>query len=489
MNQNVTVELIKKLSTATVSELGRVQKENRLVNTVSAASERETQHHNTMSQTDRSSGSKKRTPASSTRKPRNDTRLKAPKPLSSKLSSFFLDDEAEEEEDDYSSEYDSSLEEGLEDDEAAREEYRLHGSISTRDSKASDSDSDSDFDSEEGSNDDDDDDYDYDDYDDSEDSDTVYYYEEGDADYKEKRRTGKKARHEHDEQDTHGEQNSHKDIREHDEVAEAVKDKSSKRQREETARPGKHRKYPISTRKKKKLVWPSTYICRSTGKPISQDIYDGELVFIMSCLMTLFDGYLESAGSKRENRDDVLSFRSWVQNNVTKPLEKLTLAVARSGRETQNALFKQLSQSISLTFSRPEQADSSQLLSCAISGQTCKPEQAATVSLIDDPCHFRPAQPEADSEYDATPHLFVIHERYTNLLYSAFHLRTLIVANGVYCLRWLREKDYMDKDYVTAFHMYRKAHPDFIHTMLSEVELSKSTIQLYVEGSLGKTAT
>jgi len=218
---------------------------------------------------------------------------------------------------------------------------------------------------------------------------------------------------------------------------------------------------------------------RNPNEVVSKELEEMDTVFTTACTNALFDGYLKYLKSSRKRTDmaDFKRFQKWVVRNITTPLEKLAALV--SCNEDHNALFTALTRSASLELRcLPESGNH---YSCVLSGKRLDCNSCTEVVLIDDPRLFKPLQPKATQSFSDKPHSFIIQNRFSNLVYSVFHLHTFLDNIGVRCLRWAEEKQLLHKHVPKIIASYVDSNPELPQQLLKQIEISRLTVEKYCE--------
>lgn len=222
------------------------------------------------------------------------------------------------------------------------------------------------------------------------------------------------------------------------------------------------------------------YRNRDSFEPTDKNIGQFDVVFSTACTMALSNGecldFMKLEAEKDSKaRSDLNDFDSWIKENIVTPLNMLNTVVSKN--EDQNALFTQVKRSAALRFK--DVSASGSKCTCIISGKKCSPDGCIEVQLIDDPTMFKDLQPKASSYPSSKPHKFIIQKRFSNLVYSAFHLRTLFAGIGSQCIHWVTENKLLKGHIPDIINSYREHKPDFLENIMQEVELSKATIEKY----------
>lgn len=211
------------------------------------------------------------------------------------------------------------------------------------------------------------------------------------------------------------------------------------------------------------------------------DIIDSELgdfgnIFAFACMNALKEDYTgdlkyrayEAPYPHPRDKEDFELIINWLEKNIKRPVDKLIASVSKN--EDQLALFKQLTRSISLQFFEP--ADQRGSYNCILSGRELKAEQCVEVEMVDDPFLVE--------EYDSTPRIYHIHERFKNIVYSVFRLRTFVYGIGAQCIRWATEEGILYSAGAKRIPtMFLESQPNFLRKLYNDVKACRVTVEAY----------
>ena len=214
---------------------------------------------------------------------------------------------------------------------------------------------------------------------------------------------------------------------------------------------------------------------------IDEDMGDFETIFCFACMKAIKEDYLGDlkeralhSGDKRDE-EDLQFIKTWLLKNIRTPLDKLSAVVAKN--EDRVALFKQIMCSVSLKFNEPHH-DNTYI--CILSGKELKAEKCTEVILIDDPSLFKPLAKKAKKEHDPTPKTYHIRSSFRNIVYSVFHLRTLIDGIGADCIRWAKKEGILHKAGAMNIPvMFQDSDENLLSLLFKDFKVSKATIEAY----------
>jgi hypothetical protein len=222
---------------------------------------------------------------------------------------------------------------------------------------------------------------------------------------------------------------------------------------------------------------------RDVNRPdqiIDTELGDFETIFCFACMRALQKDFEERFRSEPRTKEECELVGKWLVHNIKTPLDRLGAVVAKGEHSEQRvALFTQLKGSCSLEFEDLDPEDASTHV-CAISNKELSYEDCTRVIMVDDPSLFRPYSKQAKEVYDDTPRIYFVHNQYRNLCYSVFHLRNLVNAIGVHCIRWAREKHVLYKWGASRIAVvYRDSDPKLLSTQLDNFKVCKATVEAY----------
>lgn len=214
---------------------------------------------------------------------------------------------------------------------------------------------------------------------------------------------------------------------------------------------------------------------------VSNELYEFEDIFIFACMNVLKEDYLsdlkcsaETGIDWRRNKEELDSITKWLTDNTRTPLIKLNQVI--SGNEDLVALFTQLTHSVSLKFEQPDDGN----YSCIISGKDIDADECTRIEVIEDPRLYKPMCKTAEREFNPEPRVFYISNRFRNVVYSVFHLRTLVDDIGIRCLRWAKQQGILytagAKNIVS---MFQESEKGLLESILENFKVSKATVEAF----------
>lgn len=214
---------------------------------------------------------------------------------------------------------------------------------------------------------------------------------------------------------------------------------------------------------------------------VSSELSDFESIFCFSCMKVLkkdFLGDLKYRASdgidKKSNQEELNFITRWLTKNTMEPIMKLNRVIADN--EDLVALFTQLTHSISLKFEEPEDGS----YSCIISGKEIQADECTMIELIEDPRLYKPICKKAEREFDPKPRFFYISNRFRNVVYSVFHLHTLVDDIGIRCLRWAEQEGILYTAGATNIpRMFQESSEGLLASMLEDFKVSKATVDAF----------
>lgn len=222
-------------------------------------------------------------------------------------------------------------------------------------------------------------------------------------------------------------------------------------------------------------------IYRGVDQPdetVGKDVAEFVEIFDIVCMVALGGCFFEKKKMRKLFDDDIIeTLDNWISTNVKKPLTKLISLVSKN--EDHNALFTQLMRSASLDMR--DVTNRKTKCTCILSGKHYNPENCTEIVLVDDPTFFKPLQPSAATEFSKKPHIFIVKDRFSNLVYSVFHLRTLLYGIAARCVQWATENKKLKDNVPDIIKEFRDHDPKHIDSILKEFRVSKQTIEKYCE--------